>query len=142
MKRLIYIFVLALFVQLFPEALFAQTTGSIGGTVVDSNDGSPLIGAIIYLSDTNIVVETNENGRFEMLNIKPGIYSIKTKYIGYESKTIERLHVVVGKNTKIDFYLITGKICDEPLRIIRKTLDPTMSGRTFVSDWFNESIRR
>ena len=57
--------------------LFAGVTGKLVGKVTDKNTGEPLIGANILLQNTNLGAATDENGEFIIINIPPGVYTVK-----------------------------------------------------------------
>jgi hypothetical protein len=146
MKKLIHIILLALILGVFPVALSAQTTGSISGTVVDAKDNSPITGAIISLVGTKIKAGTDEHGKFVILNVESGTYSLKATYVGYERKIIDSVSVIADKESIINFHLVIGKfeVYEDPFipYIMRRTLDPEVSGRLYEGDWFNETCRR
>src|SRR5262249_39567894 len=58
-------------------------------------------------------VTTNENGRFEALNVQPGSYSLTVEVPGF--RKLERSHVNLDVNTKLDvgeLKLSVGAIAD------------------------------
>ena len=68
-------------------ALDAQK-GSISGTVLDSKNKNPLIGANVLLDGTSQGAATNADGRYSITQVKPGDYTIVVSYMGYKtSKT-------------------------------------------------------
>ncbi|MDE7450706.1 MAG: carboxypeptidase-like regulatory domain-containing protein, partial [Alistipes sp.] len=92
-KSLCVALLMLLFLSVDAGAAHAQTTDSgaasgkrrITGTVVDS-DGSPLVGASVYIQNTNVGTTTNADGLF-VLDV-PGKQSITVSYIGYLSQTL------------------------------------------------------
>ncbi|MBC8484909.1 MAG: carboxypeptidase-like regulatory domain-containing protein, partial [Bacteroidetes bacterium] len=74
---------------------YSQTTGSIGGTVVDALDKSPLPGATIKIEGSNQGAVTNDNGEFVILNIDVGTYTLEASYIGYNTNRITGVKVSV-----------------------------------------------
>lgn len=68
--------------------LFAQNRSSrvtiIGGKVIDSQNGSPLIGANVYLSNSLKGSETNINGEYTIFGIPYGDYELVASYVGYK----------------------------------------------------------
>src|SRR5690606_1572 len=84
---------------------YAQTTGSIGGVVVDSTDNLPLVGAIIKIVGTNKATETNENGEYKLINVDVGTYSVEASYVGYDNLIKQNVSVSVDKITTVDFIL-------------------------------------
>jgi outer membrane receptor for ferrienterochelin and colicin len=75
---------------LFTLLLFAPAnaqTGSISGIVKDSNEES-LIGATVSIEGTGLGTATGIDGDYLIKGIKPGVYTIKVEYLGYENKHI------------------------------------------------------
>lgn len=63
---------------------FAQT-GRILGKVVDAQTGDALPGANIYLEGTNLGSASDLDGKYLILNVPVGSYTVVATYIGYES---------------------------------------------------------
>lgn len=65
--------------------LTAQTPmGSISGIVVDLETKLPLVGVNIFIKSTDTGTSTNEEGKYELLNLPVGTYTLVFSYIGYE----------------------------------------------------------
>jgi iron complex outermembrane receptor protein len=69
----------------------AQGPASITGTVVDADDGQPLIGANVVLrrTATSAVVggaTTDPNGTFQIDRVTPGRYVVEARFIGYKER--------------------------------------------------------
>jgi predicted neuraminidase len=81
-----------------------QTTGSIAGVVSNSATQTFLEGAVLDLPAVGRQTLTDANGRFQILNLPPGEYTIVASYIGLDS---ERRPVVVtaGQRTPVNFEL-------------------------------------
>lgn len=62
-----------------------QTT--VSGTVLDSAD-LPLLGATVQLRGTQIGAITDENGFFELKNLKAGGYQLIVSSLGYQTRTV------------------------------------------------------
>ncbi len=83
MKRLIYLLLLAM-----PLGMAAQTAGSISGKIVDSESNEPLGFVTVALfpagSSTPIAgCSSDDEGKFEISNIKKGNYTVEFSYVGY-----------------------------------------------------------
>ena len=52
--------------------ILSQTTGKISGTIVDKKTSDPLPGANVYLEGTSFGTASDGEGRFTIINIKPG----------------------------------------------------------------------
>lgn len=63
-------------------SIYAQI--KISGTVVDE-DNNPLIGASVYINNTSIGTDTDDDGYFAF-SVKEGSYELVVSYIGYDTK--------------------------------------------------------
>lgn len=73
--------------------------GNINGTVIDQETKSPLIGVNIYIKNTQTGTTTNENGEYEINNLRVGFYTVVFSYIGYEQITKTDINVKPGRTT-------------------------------------------
>jgi hypothetical protein len=105
MKKL---FLLTLTLMLFASMAFAQTTGSVSGTVVDDSN-NPVGGAMINMMATDgshldYHTQSLNDGTFAIANVEEGNYfAIASKMmIGHDIDTVD---VVAGQNTVVNFVL-------------------------------------
>ena len=82
MKRILSI----LFI--IPALTFCQVDGKLNGYIFDSKSQLPLLGANVIIEGTEKGAISNENGYFEISEIKPESYNLTVSYIGYQSKNI------------------------------------------------------
>ena len=80
--------ILCLMLLALPLNMAAQATGSIHGKVIDNENNEPLGFVTVALmpegSNTPVAgCSTDDEGRFELLNIKAGKYTLKFSYVGY-----------------------------------------------------------
>ena len=70
----------------FGSALAQEIVQTVRGKVVDSDSELPLIGAVVFLenSDPIIGATTDVNGNFRLDGIPLGRISLQLSYIGYE----------------------------------------------------------
>jgi outer membrane receptor protein involved in Fe transport len=90
--------------------LFAQTTGKISGKVFDARTKEPLIGVNVIIEGSVMGAATNMNGHFDILNVPPGVYSVRASMIGYTSVRIDELRVSIGLTTEANFELSDAAI--------------------------------
>lgn len=76
--------------------------GSIAGTVTDTKDGSPIVGAVV--TDGTRTATTDASGEYSIADISPGSYQVTASKEGYESLT-SSVTVLSGATTVMDFYL-------------------------------------
>ena len=134
---LILILVLAL-------CAFAQaaTVGKISGKVTDKETGSALPGVAVTITGTSMGALSDVEGKFFILNVPVGLYTLKAELIGYAPVELQGLNVSVDLTTNADFQLssksLTGDvqvvIAERPLII----LDQTKSLK-IVSDFLKDS---
>ena len=95
--------------------LFAGTTGKIAGIIRDAETQEPLVGLNVMVvekmrdgvytdvsTSSLLGASTDINGEFFIINISPGIYTVKLSYIGYQTKTIRDIRVAVDLTVRIE----------------------------------------
>jgi len=96
-----------IFIFGFSTAL-GGTTGKVTGVVIDKTTGKPLIGSNVILEGTVLGAATDLQGRYFILNIPPGTYSIRSTMIGYRPTIVSDASVSVDFTTRVDFELATS----------------------------------
>ena len=97
-------------VPLFPAAAFAQgeTTSAIVGQVTDTTS-AVVPGATVTVTnrDTGLErsVKTDDAGRFNFPQLKPGTYSVKAEAQGFEPQQIDEVVSGLGQKQTVDFML-------------------------------------
>ena len=115
MKKFLLIFLLT------PLSIYAGTTGKLSGSVKDAQTGEPLVGANILIVGTDLGAATNINGSYIILNISPGNYSVRVSFIGYESKIITEVGIVVDQTTLLDVQLNPQSIMVDEVVVVATT---------------------
>ena len=67
------------------SVLAGQQTNSLTGTVIDADDGSTLLGANAMLSGTLHGAATDSEGRFTIIDVPIGDYTLMVTYVGYST---------------------------------------------------------
>ena len=104
-----FLLILFLFIAA-PALLFAGTTGKLTGKIIDSNSKEPLPFVNVILMGTNLGAATDLDGRYTILNIPPGNYSVKAQSIGYQSVIVENVSISIDLTTVQDFALSESTI--------------------------------
>jgi hypothetical protein len=95
---------------LLPEAGFAQgeTTSAIIGQVSDAS-GSPVPGATVTIRNTETglrrLATTDDYGRFNFTQLKPGIYFVRVEAQGFEPQQNDAVTAALGQKQTADFIL-------------------------------------
>jgi len=130
MKKLLLIIMLFCCVT----ALFGQvTTSNIRGMVLDDLD-VPLLGANVVAvhtpTGTKYGAITNEDGRFNLLNLRVGgPYELTISYIGFKSWTDGNVFLTLGKTQNIDVKLVPDNQALDEVVVVSER-----GGGTFGSD--------
>jgi hypothetical protein len=98
------------------SAVFAQdvsTTGSIGGTVADTNGaGVPSATVIATGQQGSRNTTTNDSGVFTIEGLVPGTYAVSVEQQGFKKSTISSVTVFVGKRSTLNVTLEPGAITE------------------------------
>lgn len=90
---------------LLQAPLFAGTTGKLTGEVKDAATGEALVGASIVLEGTMLGASADIEGRFVILNIPPGQYTVTGSAVGYTKKAVRSVTVSIDLTTTLNFTL-------------------------------------
>ncbi len=125
MKRVGFFFV-ALAATLLAAGAYAQTTGSIAGTIIDENR-APLPGVTVEANSpalaTSKIVATESNGRFRIDGLPPGEYTIKCTLEGFATLEQANIRVVAGSVANLQVQMrsaikeemtVTGSLIPRP----------------------------
>ena len=96
---------------------FAQGTGLVTGHIMDKKQRLSLPGATLKLTPDNHYTVSDQQGKFEFLNVPAGQYTLEVSYIGYE-KTSRPVTVVAGRNEQVSLGLEAGGIAGKEVLIV------------------------
>ncbi len=85
--------------------LYAGSTGKISGKVVDSKTNEPIPFATVVVVGTSLGASSDAEGRYVILNVPPGTYTITAGLIGYQGERILNIGVSVDFTTTLNFSL-------------------------------------
>ena len=105
-----------------------STTGTIEGTVLDAN-GAALPGASVEVknSATNFTktIETDEDGRFVLLSLPPGKYTVTVTKQGFAKSVIESADLTVGRALTLPISMKVSGVEGEVTILESPTVDTT-----------------
>ena len=105
MCRALALVIFALLVLGFAGTLSAGTAGKVSGVVVDSDTGDPLVAVNVTLEGTAMGAITNPEGRYHIVNVRPGTYTVKASMMGYETIIKDGAVVNADFTSSVDFQL-------------------------------------
>ncbi|MDQ6787588.1 MAG: carboxypeptidase regulatory-like domain-containing protein, partial [Acidobacteriota bacterium] len=115
-RRLLpFAFAICLSFLIFSIPAFAQSLDNvtISGKIVDSN-GSPIVGATVTATQVETGQErtavSNDEGRYQIIQLQPGTYNIKSNASGFGVKEKQGLITVSGQNVQLDFSLAPANV--------------------------------
>ena len=114
----------------------ASTGGKIAGVIKDAATGDGLPHANIVVADTKLGATADEKGRFFILNVPAGTYTLKATYIGYADYTVEDVRVSADLTTNIAVELTSSDIQVEEvvIRAERPIIDKNATNAVRIVD--------
>ena len=113
--RHVVVLALTLFLSL---QVFAGTTGKIAGIVTDKQTGEPLVGVNILVEGTERGASTNMDGRFVILNMPPGIYTLRAIMIGYAEVRVTEVKITSDLTTTINIQMSQEALAGEQVVVV------------------------
>lgn len=102
--RVIFLFTIPICLSLI-LTVFAGTTGKIAGRVTDAKTGEGIPFANVIIEGTTLGAATNLEGYYTIINVPPGVYTVKASVVGYETKIVTNVRVNIDLTTRVDFEL-------------------------------------
>jgi len=116
--------------------VLAGVTGKVAGTVKDAAAGQPLIGANMVLVGTSLGAVTDPSGHYFIVNIPPGIYSLKASMMGFAAETRTEIRVNADRTVTVNFSLNAAHIEGEAVTVTaeREIVPMDISASQIVAD--------
>lgn len=134
------------FFSLFLETSFyAQgyaATGTIKGSIYDTDTRLNLIGANVTLVNTLQGAATDLNGNFEIKNVLPGSYSLKFSYIGYHPVTKTDIIIRPERITFVEAELKSFSFQTDSIIVSGGYYDESEIQPNSITNYSYEEIRR
>ncbi|MBL4623714.1 MAG: TonB-dependent receptor [Flavobacteriales bacterium] len=114
-------------------ALAQNTTGAIKGKVLEEASLHPLPFVNVYLVEAEMGTTTDIDGQFIIENIPPGNYSLSCSFVGYETKVIRDIQVVISKTAYYEVKLNQSSLGIDEVEITayRYEMDPMTPVSTY-----------
>ena len=106
----------ALFLVALSGAASAQT-GKLSGVVTEAGTGDPLPGATVILEGTTLGGASDAEGRYNVLGITPGTYSVRTTFLGFTTN-VTQIRVVSSITTTLDVALEPASIEGAEVQVV------------------------
>ncbi|MCL5020840.1 MAG: carboxypeptidase-like regulatory domain-containing protein, partial [Bacteroidetes bacterium] len=99
------LFTLLFWLSFSQGKVYAGDTGKISGRVIDASTKQPLIGANVLIVGTSMGAATDINGRYVILDVHPGTYTLRASAVGYQTEEIKNNAVSIDLTTDVNFGL-------------------------------------
>ncbi len=127
----------------FQWTALAQITGSIAGTVVDSNGAAVPNASVVVTGESGqkFTVVTNDNGIYRVPALGSGLYNVVVTANGFKRSLVEKVKVDVGTPSTVNVGLQTGEVTEsvtvtgvggEVLQTQTATVGTTITGRQII----------
>lgn len=104
MRILLHSIKIFLFITFLTPLLFSQA-GKISGKVVDAKTQEPLPFVNIVVLGTQFGAASDLDGNYMIINVTPGIHTVKASAIGFNAVTVQNIKVATGFTANLDFKL-------------------------------------
>ncbi|MCU0607384.1 MAG: TonB-dependent receptor [Candidatus Edwardsbacteria bacterium] len=84
----------------------AGTTGKIAGTVREDGTNEPLPGAVVTILGTTLGANTDLDGRYMIINVPVGTYSVQAKMMGFETVTFTNVKSIMDLTTDVEIVAV------------------------------------
>jgi outer membrane receptor protein involved in Fe transport len=139
MRFFVTVPVVLVIILLLPATLQAEDAGRLTGIVSDVSNGQVLPGAHVVIIGTNRGASTDLDGKFSIIGIPAGEYTVRATYIGYQTVEVKNLQIIANKSVTQNFKLMpvgvtTGEVVvegEKPMVNAQATAaEQTISSRT------------
>lgn len=129
-------------ILIVPADIDKNLKGRIYGTVINSENQRPLIGANVLLDGFLLGAATDTSGKFTMVNLPVGNYTVRISYIGYQTIFIPDVIVKSERITFLDTELKKAPIIGEQVIVKDNYFSYVNSQLTSSTNFSAEEIRR
>src|SRR5205814_1763161 len=108
---------------------------TIAGRVTDQNGAvipSATVAATLIKTKVERTVVTDDDGRYKLIQLEPGVYSIKASFTNFATEEKTDLTTVAGQNVKLDFTLKPAGVSAETVVVSAAEAPPVDTSRTVV----------
>ena len=98
--------------------LLFGSNGKVTGTVSQKTNGEPALGVNIILVDSYLGAATDQNGRFMILNVPPGTYTLRADAIGFAPVIVQNVRVTTSQTTELSIQIEEAVVEGQEVTVI------------------------
>ncbi len=103
---------------LWTVPVFATNFGKISGKIVDAETGEALVMANVIVEGTQLGAATDMKGKFVILQVPPGSYSVRADMIGFKASRYENVVVRANRISTVNYELTPAVIDAQDIVIV------------------------
>ncbi len=88
----------------------AGDTGRLSGKAVDASTGEPLVGVDILVVGTTRGAATDLEGRYSVIGIPEGTYTVKASLLSYNVIEVTRVRIIADETVSLNFRMVPSSI--------------------------------
>ena len=116
-----YISLFIIGVLSFSPEISAGITGKLAGKVTDAKTKEALIGVNVSILATHLGGTTDIDGNFFVINLPPGVYSVKATMLGYTALSFQSIKISADQTTRLDFSMNQESLLMQSITITAET---------------------
>lgn len=108
---------------------------TISGKVTDQDDAiipGASVTATLVKTKTERTVVANDEGRYRLIQLEPGIYTVKASFAGFAAEEKTELTTIAGQNVQLDFILKPADVTAETVVVTQANAPEVDTTRTVV----------
>lgn len=121
---------LTVFAALAWPSLTEAQTGKLSGVITDAATGAPIEGVQVILQGTGYGAQTASNGRYVIISIPPGTYTVVARRIGYQSTEISNVAIRIDVTRELPIQLTAAATDLGVTRIVAESAPLVEAGVT------------
>ena len=117
-SKTIWILLAAICLFMLQEKAWAQGVATVRGVIIDVPGGHPLPGGNVVIEGTSLGATTDSDGVYIILNVPPGIHTLRASMVGYQTVVQTDVLVQSGRTIPLSFSLAEAAIEGTEITVI------------------------
>jgi outer membrane receptor protein involved in Fe transport len=101
----------------------AAVVGKIQGFVVDKKTGETLPSVAVQIEETGQGVLTTGDGHYLIMNVPPGMYTLRCVLVGYAEVEVRQVQVITGRSANVNIEMTSEAVASGIVVIVKGEKD-------------------